>query len=80
VVVRWAKTRHFQPISTPYTGQIRGRDVARTTFPGTDESYGEAGADILDTRDGVNGNDLANGGRGRDRCTTDPGDRRVSCP
>ncbi len=32
VVPRRAKTRPFQPISTPYTGEIRGRDVARTTF------------------------------------------------
>jgi hypothetical protein len=32
VVARWAKTRLFEPISTPYTGQIRAQDVARTTF------------------------------------------------
>jgi hypothetical protein len=32
VVPRWAKTRLFRPISTLYTGQIRARDVARTTF------------------------------------------------
>jgi hypothetical protein len=29
VVLRRAKTPLFQPFSTPYTGQIRGRDVAR---------------------------------------------------
>ncbi len=32
VVPRRAKTRRFQLVSTPHTGQIRGRDVARTTF------------------------------------------------
>src|SRR5918997_2614189 len=32
VVPRRAKTRRFQLVWTPYTGQIRGRDVARTTF------------------------------------------------
>jgi hypothetical protein len=32
VVPRRAKTRRFQLVSTPYTGQIRGQDVARTTF------------------------------------------------
>jgi hypothetical protein len=32
VVPRWAKTQLFLPISPPYSGQIRARDVTRTTF------------------------------------------------
>jgi CSLREA domain-containing protein len=46
---------------------------------GGDDLFGQGDNDRLDTRDGVQGNDLANGGAGQDTCTTDPGDARVSC-
>ncbi|MGH3088823.1 MAG: calcium-binding protein, partial [Rubrobacteraceae bacterium] len=47
---------------------------------GNDRIFGQGGNDRLKAKDGVRGNDLANGGSGRDRCAADPRDRRVSCP
>lgn len=47
---------------------------------GSDKLYGEGGNDTLSTTDGVRSNDLADGGSGRDTCTTNPGDTRRSCP
>jgi hypothetical protein len=38
---------------------------------GWDSLFGNRGRDVLFTRDGVSGNDLANGGLGIDRCVTD---------
>ncbi|MBA3472736.1 MAG: hypothetical protein H0T57_05820 [Rubrobacter sp.] len=55
-----------------------GRD-AMDGGSGKDKLYGEEDRDALHTRDGTSGNDLANGGAGGDVCTTDRGDRRVSC-
>ena len=46
---------------------------------GQDRLLGQDGNDLLNTRDGVQGNDLANGGAGTDTCRTDLEDRRISC-
>jgi Ca2+-binding RTX toxin-like protein len=46
---------------------------------GSDVHLGRPGPDILVAVDGQAGNDVAKGGAGRDRCLTDPGDRRRSC-
>jgi len=46
---------------------------------GDDQVFGEAGRDTLDTRDGVSRNDSLDGGRGRDTCLADRGDRRINC-
>jgi Ca2+-binding RTX toxin-like protein len=46
---------------------------------GTDTLQGDRGDDILDTQDGVNANDLAHGGLGRDVCVLDRRDTAVSC-
>ncbi|MBA2693101.1 MAG: hypothetical protein H0U65_11515 [Rubrobacter sp.] len=40
----------------------------------------KGGSDRLLARDGVCGNDIANGGPGRDSCQAEPRDRRVNCP
>jgi Ca2+-binding RTX toxin-like protein len=47
--------------------------------PGRDRLFGQEGRDILIIRDGVRGNDSANGGPGPDRCAADPRDRVVNC-
>jgi len=48
---------------------------------GRDQVFGQGGDDIrVDTKDSVQGNDLASGGPGSDTCVTDPQDERVSCP
>jgi CSLREA domain-containing protein len=46
---------------------------------GNDLLFGQDRGDTLITRDGVRGNDLANGGAGIDTCRTDAEDRKVSC-
>jgi tannase/feruloyl esterase/hemolysin type calcium-binding protein/3HB-oligomer hydrolase 3HBOH len=46
---------------------------------GNDELSGVDGDDRLNARDEVRGNDDADGGTGRDTCTTDPGDSVSSC-
>ena len=55
-----------------------GKDTLRGDS-GSDRLFGQDGGDTLNTRDGVRGNDLANGGTGTDTCRTDPEDRKVSC-
>jgi hypothetical protein len=43
--------------------------------------FGEDGDDIVNTKDTVQGNDLADGRQGAaDSCRTDPGDQTVRCP
>ncbi len=49
-----------------------------TGGPGADVLRGGAGSDLLLARDG-GGADVADGGAGVDRCSTDPGDTRLSC-
>jgi len=46
---------------------------------GPDTLNGNGGKDLLDTRDGVHGNDHANGGPGADTCRRDVGDHASSC-
>lgn len=46
---------------------------------GDDLVFGQENDDIVNTRDGVEGNDVAVGGSGRDSCRTDPEDRKLSC-
>ncbi len=49
VVPRGDKTRLFQPIWTPYTGQICAPDVARTTFHTvSEEEFPEVRGGICD--------------------------------
>jgi Ca2+-binding RTX toxin-like protein len=49
--------------------------------PGADRVFGDHGEDIVHTKDGVSGNDLADGGQTRgDSCRTDQADERVRCP
>jgi Ca2+-binding RTX toxin-like protein len=55
-----------------------GRD-ALTGGKGEDRHYGQGARDELDARDGVEGNDLADGGAGTDTCKTDPEDEKLSC-
>ena len=40
---------------------------------------GAGGNDLIDTRDGIRGNDTANGGGGTDTCRTDLNDGRTGC-
>jgi uncharacterized repeat protein (TIGR01451 family)/CSLREA domain-containing protein len=49
---------------------------------GKDTVYGEAGADTLNIKDGVSGNDTADGGSDTvtDHCTADSGDTVTNCP
>jgi Ca2+-binding RTX toxin-like protein len=54
-----------------------GRDTLRGGF-GTDSLFGGAGDDVLNGVDG-RPNDRLDGGTGFDRCTSDPGDIRISC-
>jgi Tol biopolymer transport system component len=46
---------------------------------GDDLVFGEENDDIVNTKDGVEGNDVAVGGSGRDSCRTDPEDLKLSC-
>lgn len=56
-----------------------GNDLLRDDSPGDkDRLQGQSGADKLDARDG-DGNDVIDGGSGRDDCTGDRGDRFISC-
>ena len=55
-----------------------GKDTLRGES-GNDRLFGQDGGDTLNTRDGVRGNDLANGGSGTDTCRTDQEDRKASC-
>ena len=48
--------------------------------PGSDDLQGEGGNDVLNARDGVGGNDTANGGVNVDRCRVDPCDVVIACP
>jgi dipeptidyl aminopeptidase/acylaminoacyl peptidase len=62
---------------------IRGGGGNDTVYggAGADEVSGDEGDDIVNTRDEVQGNDLADGGQGSgDSCRTDPGDQAVRCP
>ena len=61
--------------------QVVGGDGADrlTGGSGKDDVTGQAGNDFLDARDGVRGNDVANGGADPDSCSTDPRDVRTSC-
>ncbi len=52
---------------------------ALTGAGGPNALRGLAGNDTIDVRDGVRGNDMADGGAGTDRCLSDPGDARISC-
>ena len=61
---------------------VFGVATAKTISPaegGADKLRGEAGDDFLDGKDGA-GNDLVNGGDGRDGCKSDPGDTVRNCP
>jgi len=51
---------------------LRGNGLANVLM-------GDAGNDTIDVRDGVRGNDTADGGLGFDRCLTDAGDTRTGC-
>lgn len=46
---------------------------------GDDLVFGQENDDIVNTKDGVDGNDVAVGGSGSDSCRTDPEDRKLSC-
>jgi Ca2+-binding RTX toxin-like protein len=46
---------------------------------GGDTLRGARGEDVLDTQDDVRGNDLADGGLGRDVCVADRRDTTISC-
>jgi len=46
---------------------------------GNDSLFGNLDGDVLDARDGVQGNDRADGGEDIDRCAADPGDIVNSC-
>jgi uncharacterized delta-60 repeat protein len=48
--------------------------------PGADALLGEGGRDLLGTRDGLGGNDSADGGTDVDRCKVDRGDVVIDCP
>jgi Ca2+-binding RTX toxin-like protein len=58
-----------------------GRGNADTAIggDGADVLNGNRGPDTLVANDGVSGNDTANGGRGTDSCTVDPGDILTNC-
>jgi Ca2+-binding RTX toxin-like protein len=47
---------------------------------GDDRLYGWTGDDTLVAKDGVKGNDLVDGGLGRDQCVVDPKDQVYECP
>jgi dipeptidyl aminopeptidase/acylaminoacyl peptidase len=48
---------------------------------GSDRLYGAKGNDYIDARDGVQGNDIADGGLGSaDNCLIDPSDEADNCP
>ncbi len=61
-----------------YGYDAKDRLVASTFSNDEDKLYGGRGNDVLFTNDN-DGRDLANGGKGRDRCVADPGDRVRSC-
>ena len=46
---------------------------------GSDRLYGRGGKDVLDTKDGVRGNDFADGGPDKDKCIFDRGDTAINC-
>jgi hypothetical protein len=57
-----------------------GNDVLRGDA-GSDQLFGEAGRDVVNSSEGVRGNDSVDGGAGkRDVCNGDPGDVRTGCP
>ena len=41
---------------------------------------GGDGKDTLNGKDGVQANDVLDGGAGSDACQADPGDQLISCP
>jgi hypothetical protein len=47
--------------------------------PGPDLLLGRDGNDRLNTKDGIKGNDSADGGPGTDRCVVDRSDTKSSC-
>ena len=55
-----------------------GNDILRGET-GDDRLFGHAGRDILQSRDEVSGNDLADGGLDIDTCHVDQGDEQRSC-
>jgi hypothetical protein len=66
--------------ATTRSGAV-GATTSSTAGTGDDHVFGEDGDDIVNTKDTVQGNDLADGGQGAaDSCRTDPGDQTVRCP
>jgi Tol biopolymer transport system component len=61
------------------TVRAGGGDDAVRGGVGADTLGGGDGDDVLTTRDGVRGNDSADGGVGRDVCVSDPQDTTISC-
>ena len=61
---------------------VKGGGGADTLVGGTgsDKVYGEGGGDTLKVKDGVMGNDMADGGSGTDSCTRDRKYKLVNCP
>jgi ELWxxDGT repeat protein len=57
----------------------KGKDTLTGTTSAANVLTGGAGNDTIDVRDGVSGNDTANGGAGTDTCLVDAGDTRVGC-
>ncbi len=55
-----------------------GEDNLKDTN-GADKLFGQAGNDFLNSEDGK-GNDVVDGGNGRDGCVTDQGDTTRNCP
>jgi Ca2+-binding RTX toxin-like protein len=49
---------------------------------GSDELHGGTGADTLQARDNISGNDTLDGGvdPDPDSCSADPGDTVINCP
>jgi hypothetical protein len=61
--------------------RLLGRGAGDFLFggPGRDLAFGGPGNDRIDVRDGVAGNDRADGGPGQNVCVSDAGDRRLGC-
>ncbi len=69
-------------IGTPGEDQLRGTS-GRAVICGlssNDKLYGNGGDDRLILEDGVEGNDVGEGGAGRDACVSDPRDKVKGCP
>ena len=59
------------------TGSNFGDLLTGNAVPNT--ISGGGGNDSIDIRDGIGGNDLADGGVGTDKCLADAGDKKISC-